>query len=368
MKIKNTKYDSLLVGKLSHGCKQCVKGKKSVFFITGLCPRRCTYCPISDNKKNKDVTYINEWETRKESDIIAEIKLCNSKGVGITGGDPLVSIERTEKYILLLKEVFGKKFHIHLYTSLDLVDDKILKKLYNAGLDEIRFHPDLNKETQWDRIKLARKYDWKIVMEIPAIPDELKKTKELLSTVHPFIDYLNLNELEIADNEFSTVGKKYKPKDDLTYAVKGSEETAIKLMEYATRLGLKNIHFCTATLKDKHQLAKRIKRRAKNIKKPFDKMTKEGMLIRAAIYFKPFKKHGKATPSDIEKAEKIRDLLLELGAAKRKVYLDTDFARVLTTPRIAKKYSDQLMEHKYHAYIVEEYPTKDAFPIELEEL
>ena len=154
----------------------------------------------------------------------------------------------------------------------------------------------------------------------------------------------------------------------MSYAVKGSEETAIKLMEYASRLGIKNIHFCTAKLKDAHQLAKRIKKRAKNIKKPFDKMTKEGMLIRAAIYFKPFKKHGKATSSDIEKVEKIKDLLLEIGAKKKMVYVDKDFARVLTSPKIARKHIKTLKENKYYSYIVEEYPTKDAFPIELEEL
>ncbi|PLW80318.1 radical SAM protein [Candidatus Woesearchaeota archaeon] len=367
MRIKKTGFDSLKTGKLSNGCKQCVKGEKSVFFITGLCPRRCTYCPISDAKKDKDVTYINEWEIKNEKDVISEIKLCGSKGVGITGGDPLVTIQRTADYIKLLKDTFGKKFHIHLYTSLDLVNKDYLNKLYEAGLDEIRFHPDFNKETQWERLKLASIYDWKIVIEIPAIPKDLEKIKKLLDKTSKYIDYLNLNELEVADNSFSKTGKEYETIDDVSYAVKGSKETALEIMEYANKLGISNVHFCTAKLKDSHQLAKRIKKRAKNVKLKTDKLTREGMLIRGAVYFKELQ-HKKVTKSDIEKAKKIYDLMVSLGVKEKKLFLDEDFARVITTPKILKKHLDELKKKKYKAYIIEEYPTKDAFPIEIEEL
>ena len=367
MRVKKTGYDSLKTGKLSNGCKQCVKGEKSVFFITGLCPRRCTYCPISDAKKDKDVTYINEWETKSKSDILSEIRLCGSKGVGITGGDPLVTIQRTADYISLLKDNFGKKFHTHLYTSLDLVNKDYLKKLYEAGLDEIRFHPDFNKENQWKRIKLARAYDWNIVIEIPAIPKDVDKIKKLLDNTYEYIDYLNLNELEVADNSFSKTGEEYETIDEVSYAVKGSKEAALEIMEYANSLGVDNVHFCTAKLKDSHQLAKRIKKRAKNVKLKTDKLTREGMLIRGAIYFKELR-HGKTTRSDIEKAKKIYDFMVSIGVKEKKIFLDEDFARVITSPKIIKKNLKEIKKNKYKAYIIEEYPTKDAFPIEIEEL
>lgn len=367
MRIKKTGYDSLYTGKLSSGCKQCVKGEKSVFFITGLCPRRCAYCPISDSKKNNDVTYINEWETRDYEDIVCEIKLCNSKGVGITGGDPLVTIERTINHIKLLKGTFGKKFHVHLYTSLDLINEDYMKNLYDAGLDEIRFHPDFDKQAQWVKLKISRKYDWKIVMEIPAVPNDIEKIKNLLDKTHMYLDYLNLNELELADNEFSTIGDEYHAKDDLSYAVMGSEEAALEIMDYANTLGVENVHYCTATLKDKHQLTNRIKRRAKGVKKSFDKLTREGMLIRGAIYFNE-RKHENITKKDVENSEKIRDLLLSLGVKEKHMFFDKDYARVLTEVKIIKKHLDKLKENKFHSYIVEEYPTKDVFPIEIEEL
>ncbi|MBU4501349.1 MAG: radical SAM protein, partial [Nanoarchaeota archaeon] len=174
-----TKYHSYKSGSLAKGCQLCVKGRKSVLFVTGLCARHCYFCPISNQKRNKDVVYINEWPTKKVKDIIKEIELCSSKGVGITGGDPLIKIDRVTKLIKKLKKKFGKKFHIHLYTPLNLVNEKSLKKLNDAGLDEIRFHPDIDNDFNWDMINLSRKYKWDIGVEIPAIPKKEKQIKKL---------------------------------------------------------------------------------------------------------------------------------------------------------------------------------------------
>ena len=47
----------------------------------------------------KDYGYINERKTSKLSDIIKEIKLCDSDGVSITGGEPICRHKRREHYI-----------------------------------------------------------------------------------------------------------------------------------------------------------------------------------------------------------------------------------------------------------------------------
>lgn len=174
-KIIKTPWYSYKTNNIAKGCKLCVTGHKMVLFCTGLCPRDCFYCPISDKKKYKDVVYANEWPIKNVKDMITEAKLTEAKGAGFTGGDPLVKLDRTLSYIKLLKKRFGKKFHIHLYTSLDLVDEKTLKKLYNAGLDEIRFHPNIYNKKLWPRIFLAKKFGWDVGIEIPAIPTAEKK-------------------------------------------------------------------------------------------------------------------------------------------------------------------------------------------------
>ena len=87
--------------------------------------------------------YANERKIEREDDLLLEADLMKAQGAGITGGDPLMKLERTTKYIKTLKTKYGKKFHVHLYTSLNLVTETALEQLYTAGLDEIRFHLDL---------------------------------------------------------------------------------------------------------------------------------------------------------------------------------------------------------------------------------
>lgn len=151
-KIKKTKYSSFLLGKPSKGCSLCPNGKKSVLYITGLCDSNCFYCPLSDQRKNNDKIWINEKPVSSFDEVVEEIKLCSSKGIGITGGDPLVKMDRTLMYIKNLKKEFGKNFHIHLYTPLDHASLENIDKLYQAGLDEIRLHPLIYNFNKLDKI------------------------------------------------------------------------------------------------------------------------------------------------------------------------------------------------------------------------
>ena len=100
------------------------------------------------------------------------------------------------------KKRFGKKFHIHLYTSLNLVNNERLSLLHKAGLDEIRFHPDLDSKKLWNNLNYAKEYDWDTGVEIPLIPGKEKETMSLIDFVQDKVDFLNLNELEIADTIF----------------------------------------------------------------------------------------------------------------------------------------------------------------------
>ena len=112
--IKKLPKNSFYFGKLPKGCKLCGKGAKLVLLVTGKCGRRCFYCPLSTEKKGRDVIFANEKLVRAEDDIIEEAKLINALGTGITGGDPMAVPNRTIAYIKLLKNAFGHNHHIHL--------------------------------------------------------------------------------------------------------------------------------------------------------------------------------------------------------------------------------------------------------------
>src|SRR3989338_4984135 len=297
--IKKTPYYSYLLGNLPKGCSLCVKGEKLVLFITCICNNKCFYCPLSELRMDKDVVYANEWDTKikehkltdKELNIIIkEAKLCDAKGAGITGGEPLIFVDRTVEAIKRLKKEFGKKFHIHLYTILKNITKEKLEMIYNSGLDEIRFHPMVWNKKEWSKILLAKQFGWSIGVEIPAIPCYEKETKELIDFLNEKIGFLNINELEMSDtNSEELIKRGLKTKSQLSYAVKGSEELALKIMKYCKEKDYSfDVHYCTCKLKDAVQMAQRIKKRAKNVSYNFDKITKEGMLIRGAIYLKYF--------------------------------------------------------------------------------
>ncbi|MBI5392698.1 radical SAM protein [Candidatus Woesearchaeota archaeon] len=402
LKINKTPWHSWCTGKISKGCAYCVQGRKLVLFITGLCPQRCFYCPVGEQKFGNDVVYANEWKLEDPNnpvELIKEAELTQAKGAGITGGDPLMNIKRCCNYIQLLKKKFGKEFHIHLYTPLKLVTKERLQKLSAAGLDEIRFHPDLDDNSLWNRIKIAKKYRWEIGIEIPAIPGYEKKTMRLIDYIifadsllpelpneenFAFlqnspnkVSFINLNELELSDTEtkhYTLPTKGFKAKDNISYGVKGSKEMAIKMLEYAKEKGL-SAHFCTARLKDGIQVKKRLQIRAENIKLLFDEKTEDGTLLRCCIYLPELapgmnyrEKLRNADKNDfIEKLTVIRNKLLEtLTLSEKEIVIDSNKCRLIIPRSVAKQYANKIKKYNLLPALVEEYPTQDGFEVEIE--
>jgi len=364
-----TKYHSYKINSLPKGCQYCVQGSKVVVFVTGLCPRSCFYCPLSEQKYKKDVVYADEWPVKNIKDIIQEARLIDAKGAGFTGGDPLAKLQRTLFILKKLKKNFGKKFHVHLYTSFNLITEKNLKKLHRAGLDEIRFHPDLFKKKLWPKIKLAKKFKWDVGIEIPLIPDKKPHTNILIDYFKDKVDFINLNELEIADsqhNQLTHLG--YTPRDLYSSTVKGSAELGKYYIKKLKNEKI-NVHFCTAKLKDKVQLANRLKRRAKNIRQPFDIVTKEGLLIRGSIYLpelKPSFDYFNKIKKLKNKSKYIKKLKQFQKQLNFKTQIDRKKLRLLTSKTNAHHYRKQIRSLNLIPAVVEEYPTYDSLEVSVE--
>jgi pyruvate formate-lyase activating enzyme-like uncharacterized protein len=374
-KVQKTKHYSWKVGTLPKGCEQCVKGEKLVLFVTGLCSRHCYYCPISDQKWQKDTTWANEWKIEKKADIIEEARLCNAQGAGLTGGDPLVKFDRVLGFIRLLKKEFGKDFHIHLYTPLDLVTKQKMIDLHETGLDEIRFHLDIEDSSKWDRLEYSRFFKGTKGVEIPVIPGKEQELKKLIDFIKNKVSFINLNELEISDGNASKLTEReFMPKDRLSYAVKGSEELAKKLLKHAGKTKL-NVHYCTAKLKDKVQLRNRIKRRAKNIAKKYDVVTPDGTLVRGIVYLKSFvpsfdykmKLNFANNKKMIKRLFRLkRELQAEFRIPFNRLDVDNKKLRILMDQKILKKLSRKIKAKNLVPAIVEEYPTYDAMEVEID--
>ncbi len=375
-----TQHHSWKSGTLARGCQLCVKGEKLVLFITGLCGQKCFYCPVSEKKFGSDVVFANEWKIKNPDnpfELFEEARLTNATGAGITGGDPLIKVDRCCEYIKLLKKEFGKNFHIHLYTPLQIVNQERLQKLYDAGLDEIRFHPDLNDKTWWDRIFLGKKFGWDVGIEIPAIPGYEDKTKDLIDFIAGKVDFINLNELELSDTQASHYqlnSAKFVAKNSLSYGVKGSQEMALKMVKYAHNKAL-SAHFCTAKLKDSVQVGQRLKRRAKNVALPNENITSEGTIIRGVIYLKNtvpsfgYRKHLQEVSRQpvIEELNKTMQELIKNQIFKEtEIRIDEIKLRLITGEKNVQKAALQLKKLNLVPVIVEEYPTSDSLEIDMQ--
>ncbi|MFX0047414.1 MAG: radical SAM protein [Candidatus Hermodarchaeota archaeon] len=285
--VKESKAQTYYIKKrgIPKGCQHCLKGSKAVLFLNGICqnPQHCWwYCPISEKRKNKNDTYINEILISSKEQILDELKAINAKGMSITGGDPLFepNLKKTIEYLKFIKENKGNKFHIHLYTNGLNFTEEIATQLAQAGLDEIRFNP--SKEN-WDVIKKALKKGMSVGAEVPVIPeaeymDNLKRNILYLDKIGA--DFINLNEFEYCSpNSQNLKDRNFFLEEDKVASVKNSKKYAIKLVkDIAPKVSIK-IHFCTIRAKDYWQLRERYLRRAKTIQLPYEQITSDGLLL-----------------------------------------------------------------------------------------
>ena len=317
----------------------------------------------------------NERLVRNEEDLVAEAKAMKALGAGITGGDPLMKLDRSVAYIQLLKRRFGQKFHIHLYTSLNLVTREGLQRLQEAGLDEIRFHLDLESKNLWPKLALARQFSWKTGVEVPLVPTKEKMLHELIDFAQAQVDFCNLNELERSDCSQSKLGDRgFVPKNKLSYGVKGSVELGISLLKYGEQKYQFPIHICTARLKDFVQMGNRIQREAQGVRKKFDVVDAEGLLIRGALYdpeLVPGFRYRESLDGQRERVlarlERILPLVQKnLELAEDDLFLDRQKPRLLLSAAKLKQYRQEARHLGLRAAIVKEYPTADQIEMEVE--
>ncbi len=250
-----------------------------VLFITGVCGKNCFYCPVSDERREKDVIFANETRVVKDKDVIEVAVTMDALGTSITGGEPLLRLDRVIHYIKLLKNRFGPSHHVHLYTAL-APNMGVLESLRSAGLDEIRFHPppqvwkNIGGTFYRSSIAWAHGLGMSAGIEIPSIASDFSAILRLLDDVDGF---LNLNELEFSEtNEEEMKKRGYAVAGDESYAAAGSREVAEALIG-------KKVHFCSSRFKDAVQLRERFKRIAKKTARDFDEITEDGTLVYGVI-------------------------------------------------------------------------------------
>jgi uncharacterized protein len=325
---------------LSKGCILCHQGAKMVLFVTGRCHRTCWYCPLSSERKGTDTVYANEHPVDIPAQIIEVAESMSALGTGVTGGEPLLVLDKVTEYCRLLKDHFGNEHQIHLYTAKAPTDGELAEM--QGLVDEIRLHPP---RECWDKIldsefiqsaRRAKEMGFDIGIEVPALPG-----LELLIPALPYLDFLNINELEWGEsNAYHMRERGYELADSLHNAIDGAKGWAEELCRHD------KVHWCSSGFKDSVQLRERLKRIAENTARPFDEITSDGTVV-----------YGVFEPEE-GATEVFRQFIEErLEPDNFEIFPD----RIEMAWWLLEKHADDLKGEKY---VIERYP-KDGMVVEM---
>lgn len=272
---RDTKLDC---ARLSPGCEICGQGLWSCLFINGTCNCRCFYCPTEQS--GVDVPTTQTVQFSKPSDYADYIEKFRFRGVSISGGEPLLTFERSLSYLAAVKKRFGDGVYVWLYTNGTLATRDMLSRLVTAGLDEIRF--DIGA-VQYSLEKAASAVGIipRVAVEIPAVPEDLALMKlKIVEMANAGIDFLNLHQLRLTPHNFNQVVRRnYTFLHGEKVTVLESELAALELIRFArdSHIDLP-VNYCSFVYKDRFQRAGARRRSAAWTKKSHEDVTENGYI------------------------------------------------------------------------------------------
>ena len=336
----------------AEGCVQCQHGSKLVLFVTGKCHWGCDYCPLSENRRESPDMFANERRCTSWDEVIEEGHAMRATGTGITGGDPMLDMEKSLDAVRQLKAAFGKEHHIHLYTSIPFQVNRAID-FGEAGLDEIRFHLLDGTLTKYlPIIQACSDAGITVGIELPCEPDKEEQLFALLDALHDSpVDFLNLNELEITvGNQENMDVRGFNLSGGITAAAEGSAELALRLKEAAKELDF-HLKFCSARYKDAGQLRARFRRRGQANLRPYEVLSDDDTILFGSI------------PTSLEHAsEDVAELREEFGVAEGWIRYNAEHRRIELPLSLAEELAD-VVEVPVH--LIEVHPTHDRLEVGL---
>lgn len=272
---KNTKP---WINSISKGCQLCGQGEWSCLFITGKCNANCFYCPANQEHDGIPSTQLTSFEN--PDDYIAYLEYFGFKGSSLSGGEPLLVFDRTLNYITKIKQYFGDKIYLWMYTNGILGSEVKFRKLANAGIDEVRF--DIGA-TNYNLkfLKQAKDLIPNLTVEIPAVPEEFDKLKQVIpELINSGVTNLNLHQLRLTNyNAPKLLQRDYTYLHGEQATVLESELTALKLIDFISKNNLNiGVNYCAFHFKNRFQKAGFRKKIASKFIDENSQLTENGFL------------------------------------------------------------------------------------------
>jgi pyruvate formate-lyase activating enzyme-like uncharacterized protein len=184
----------LSFGNLSPGCRFCRQGKWECLFVTQECNLNCSFC-YSQNKRSPSFSGSNLKIDNFQNQIFDKsFGIC---GVSFSGGEALLELKKLYSLIPQFSQNSAIK-HKWLYTNGLLLNDEILMKLAELGLNEIRFNTAATNYQHPYVLDMMKKatdlFEW-VTVEIPLLSaDEALLLDALSIWADHGVQILNIHE------------------------------------------------------------------------------------------------------------------------------------------------------------------------------
>ena len=276
---------------LSRSCQACVDGTWSCLYITARCQARCFYCP-QNPRGPRESGYIPNAESMlfPDPEFYADyVAACGVDAVGISGGEPLMELDRVVSTVAAVKERTGGRAYVHIYTNGLLVDRERLATLREVGVDELRF--DITAcEYDTRALALAREYVDTLTVEIPAVPEDEDRLIGLLGDLEAAgVDHLNLHQL--AATRFNApvfIERGYTLLHQRPVAVMESELAALRVLSAAIAQGVPfGVNYCSPVYKTRFQRRRNRVRVAALARRGHESVTRPGYLRSLVLHDVP---------------------------------------------------------------------------------
>jgi pyruvate formate-lyase activating enzyme-like uncharacterized protein len=187
----------------SQGCKACQEGKWLCIFLTYLCDASCGFCPAPMHKGDT----VNSAFGDDPGIILEYLDRYPFKGVSFSGGECFMVYDRMLDWLKQFK-AHKPDLYYWAYTNGINVEREQMEKLKEAGLNELRFNTaasGYDDKKVLETIANATEFFEHVAVEIPSIPEDLKRLKTVLPILDQLgVNYLNLHEYILVPNDPNT--------------------------------------------------------------------------------------------------------------------------------------------------------------------
>jgi pyruvate formate-lyase activating enzyme-like uncharacterized protein len=239
------------LGGLSPGCVHCKQGQWECLFLTHRCNLACSFCCSPLRAHDSELVSVLGHTADQ---VIARSLDLDLLGISLSGGEPLLAPKQVYEWLKKLRRKLPDRY-LWLYTNGVLLQPKVLDRLSDLGLDEIRFNAAATGYARPDILAImahASRRLRAVTVEIPAIPGDADRLVASLSAwAGAGVKYLNLHELvREPDSHSATLSGEFSDirlsDGHVTHLSDASRELVLQVMRSVSELRISlQVNFCS---------------------------------------------------------------------------------------------------------------------------